>query len=323
MSKITKISCFNPGNIWRDTDGIPIQAHGGGILYHESTYYWYGEDKSGETICGENIICGFRMDAIGIRCYSSSDLYNWKNEGLVLKAVKDNPKHDLYTGGVIERPKVIYNENTGQFVMWLHVDRMDYSYAGAGLAIADGPTGPFRYIGSINPNNNDCRDMTIFKDDDTKAYLVHSSEWNKTMYISALTDDYLGVTGSYTRNFIGCSREAPAVFKSEGKYYIITSGCTGWDPNEAEYATADSMMGEWTVKGNPCRGKDADKTYYAQSTFALPVHGTGAFIMMFDRWKKEDLIDSRYLWLPLSISQGMITIQWRDNWNLKQLINCN
>ena len=33
-----------------DTDGNPINAHGGGILYHEGTYYWYGEFKGDSTI---------------------------------------------------------------------------------------------------------------------------------------------------------------------------------------------------------------------------------------------------------------------------------
>lgn len=36
---------YRPGHIWLDTQGNPIQAHGGGVLYDETshTYYWYGE----------------------------------------------------------------------------------------------------------------------------------------------------------------------------------------------------------------------------------------------------------------------------------------
>ena len=42
---------YHPGRIWLDTDGNPIQAHGGGILYdgRTRTYYWYGEYKDGPT----------------------------------------------------------------------------------------------------------------------------------------------------------------------------------------------------------------------------------------------------------------------------------
>ena len=31
------------GEIWPDNQGVHINAHGGGMLYHEGTYYWYGE----------------------------------------------------------------------------------------------------------------------------------------------------------------------------------------------------------------------------------------------------------------------------------------
>lgn len=42
---------YYPGRIWLDTEGNPIQAHGGGILYDDKTkmYYWYGEYKDGAT----------------------------------------------------------------------------------------------------------------------------------------------------------------------------------------------------------------------------------------------------------------------------------
>jgi hypothetical protein len=42
---------YYPGNVWLDTDGNPIQAHGGGVLYDKRTkiYFWYGENKDGKT----------------------------------------------------------------------------------------------------------------------------------------------------------------------------------------------------------------------------------------------------------------------------------
>lgn len=161
------------------------------------------------------------------------------------------------------------------------------------------------------------RDQTVFVDDDGRAYQFYSSENNETMYISLLTDDYLKPSGRFTRNFIKESREAPAVFKHEGKYYMLSSGCTGWDPNVAEIAVADSIMGTWKTIGNPCTGPDADKTFYAQSTYVQPVIGKkNAYIAMFDRWKKKDLEDSRYVWLPVLIKDGAITIPWHEKWDL-------
>ncbi len=305
------------GEQWLDTAGNPLNAHGAGMLYHDGKYYLYGEYKKGKTILPEWATweC-YRTDVTGVSCYSSPDLENWTFEGIVLPAVPDDPDHDLHPSKVLERPKVVYNAKTGKFVMWAHVESADYSKAAAGVAISDSPTGPFTYIGSFRPNDAMSRDQTVFVDDDGKAYQFASSENNQTLYINELTDDYLRPTGRFTRNFIGQSREAPAVFKKDGKYYMLSSGCTGWDPNQAELAVADSIMGEWKVLGNPCTGKDADKTFYAQSTYVQPVIGKkNCYIAMFDRWNKKDLENSRYVWLPISFDNGTITIPWRESWS--------
>lgn len=46
-------------------------------------------------------------------------------------------------------------------------------------------------------------------------------------------------------------------------------------------------------------------TIYAQITFALPVQGSeNKIILMFDRWNKENLGDSRYVWLPVTFKGG-------------------
>ena len=33
------------GGVWKDTDGVRINAHGGGLLKDGDTWYWYGEHK--------------------------------------------------------------------------------------------------------------------------------------------------------------------------------------------------------------------------------------------------------------------------------------
>jgi beta-galactosidase len=96
---------FVPGEIWRDTAGQPINAHGGGVLFHEGVYYWYGELKEGRTyVPAANYSWGgTRVVAGGVSCYSSTNLTDWKNEGIVLPSVPDDPNHDLHCDKVIER----------------------------------------------------------------------------------------------------------------------------------------------------------------------------------------------------------------------------
>lgn len=80
---------FRPGEVWRDTDGKPIQAHGGGVLFADGTYYWYGENKDAETV-------NKKVPFTGFGCYASTDLLNWRNLGIVLAPVPDDPNHDLH-----------------------------------------------------------------------------------------------------------------------------------------------------------------------------------------------------------------------------------
>lgn len=313
---------FKQLEVWRDTAGQPINAHGGGMLFHDGVYYWYGENKEGRTWLPESTKAweGYRVDITGIRCYSSTDLASWRDEGLVLKSTPDDAAGDLHPSKVCERPHVLFNPRTKKFVMWMHIDSEDYKAARAGVAVADKPTGPFQYLGSVRPEGQMSRDQTVFQDEDGKAYRIYSSENNATTYISLLSDDYLKHSGKFARVFVNRSMEAPAVFKHAGKYWFVGSGCTGWDPNPARSAVADSIWGPWTELGNPCRGAGAEGTFRGQSTCVFPVAGRpGDFIFMADRWNKANLSDSRYFWLRLSFTGKGFELPWQDAWRPNEL----
>jgi hypothetical protein len=345
---------FTPGELWYDNNGVHINAHGGGFLYSNGTYYWFGEHKT-EGEAGN-------VANVGVHCYSSKDLYNWKDEGVVLRVVEGDPDHDIAKGCILERPKVIFNKKTGKYVMWFHLEPKGKGYTGAlsGVAISDEVTGPYQYLQSVRPNaghwpvnveeihktgeirakgltftggelpmNVDslnilardmkngqmARDMTLFVDDDGTAYHIYSSEENSTLHIARLNDEYTAHTGIYSRNFPGRFMEAPAMFKHKGKYYLVMSGCTGWAPNAARSAVADDIMGEWRELGDPCIDDHDQTTFDSQSTFVLSVPGKeGEFIYIGDRWTPSNAIDGRYVWLPIRFEGERFVIEWKDNW---------
>ena len=291
---------------WLDTSGTPIQAHGGSMLFHDGTYYWYGEDRSGPTLA--NPVCEFRTDVIGITCYSSTDLRAWRFEGHVLTANPNDDRHDLRPSGVLERPRVVFNDVSQEFVMWLHVDSEDYSYAKAGIAVGDRPTGPFRYLGSIWPNGADSRDLTIFRDEDGTAYLVHATDWNQSLHVARLTPDYRDVSGEYTKALVDQSREAPIIVRAAAGYHMITSGCTGWRPNTALVATAPVMLGRWQIRDHLTDGPVSFRTFGSQGSYAFTRASDGQSIFMADLWVPEDLGRSSYLWLPLTVAEGRLRV---------------
>lgn len=136
---------FQPGNLWPDNNGVHINAHGGGILFYDGIYYWFGEHK----IAGE----AGNAAHVGVHVYSSRDLYNWRDDGIAL-AVSDDLKSPITRGCILERPKVIYNVRTKKFVMWFHLEPKDAGYSGAlsGVAVADKVTGPFQFLRAFRPN---------------------------------------------------------------------------------------------------------------------------------------------------------------------------
>lgn len=352
---------FLPGQLWPDTNGVPINAHGGGILLHEDIYYWFGEHKT-EGVAGN-------YAQVGVHVYASQDLLNWEDRGIAL-AVEDDPASEITRGCILERPKVIFNARTGRFVMWFHLEPKGAEYAGSlsAVAVADAPTGPFQYLGSLRPNagawpvnvpeeqkmplspaelahldslellggpvpyyprhllfrrdfatGQMARDMTLFVDDDGAAYHLYASEANGTLHLSLLSDDYLRPVGKYIRILPGRFNEAPAMLKWRGSYFLFTSGCTGWAPNEARLLRADSIWGPWEELGNPCLGPGAliTNTFESQGTHILPVAGKkDAFIFMADRWRPLNAIDGRYVWLPVQFRHGVPVVGWMDEWDL-------
>ena len=301
---------FHPGELWYDTSGTPINAHGGGFLYRDHTYYWFGEFKTAGP--------GGNAANVGVSCYSSKDLYHWKNEGIALKVSQDL-NSDIVAGSILERPKVLYNQKTKNYVMWFHLELKGQGYAAAraGVAVSKNATGPYTFLRSFRPDGEMSRDMTLYADDDGKAYLITTSEENQTQHLSQLTDDYLGTTGHFTRIFVHKALEGAAIFKANGHYFYIGSHTTGWAPNPAYAAVAESLAGPWRELGNPCRGENAGLTFGAQSTYVLPVVGKpGAFIFVADRWHPENAIDGRAVWLPISIKDDSFTIAWQPEWSL-------
>jgi hypothetical protein len=302
---------FLPGRQWLDTNGNLIQAHGGGLMRHEGKWYWYGEDRSNGYV------------AIGVSGYVSDDLLNWQHLGLVLPRTAYNEKHGDQT--LCERPKVAYNPATKKFVMWFHYDRSGYGDSRGGVAIADKPEGPFRFLGAQRPiETSTFRDMNLFVDDDGKAYVFYAGEDNWTMHVVRLNKEWTApempmVEGqTWNRILVRKMREAPAPFKHDGKYYLITSACTGWAPNAGDLAVADSPLGPYKSLGNPFIGPTANTSFDTQSTYVIPQPGApdGHFLYLGDRWKPEALQDARYVWLPFQIQNGKAEIQWTDSFSL-------
>jgi len=275
------------GTQFTDTSGSTVHAHGGGMIKVGSYYYWFGEDRHTDGT--------FQY----VSAWRSTDLKTWEFRG---HALSQSSAAELQTAN-IERPKVIYNAATGKYVMWMHKENgSDYSEARAAVAVASSVEGPYTYLGSFRPlGTHMSRDITAFVDDDGSAYMVSAAANNANLNVYRLTADYTGIASLVQVLWAGSYREAPALFKRNGVYFLLTSAATGWAPNQQRYATATSIAGTWSGLADV-----GDSTAFgSQTAYVLPVQGTSgtAYLYLGDRWAGAwggPVVDSRYVWLPLS-----------------------
>lgn len=297
----TRYDAIVPGADWLDTDGVLIQAHGGCMVRtDDGTFYWFGEDhRPGGT------------HFTGIAVYSSKDLYNWKNEGLALKPVEGTPAASDQVG---ERPKVVWSEVTKQWVLYFHSDDPGYDLHLQGIGFSPNITGPYEYQGSYLPLGLPSQDLGMFVDDDDQAYALYGSRGNNaiTRLNEARTNE-----SEIVYSFSGTNLEAPGMFKENGTYYHIFSQKTGYRPNDAQLYTASALTGPWTKQ--PQLAPAGTHTWESQNTFELRIKGTKktTHIFMGDRWDRDELSDSRYMWLPFTIGGAQAaSLEWHDIWKI-------
>lgn len=306
---------------WLDEDGNHINAHGGCVLYQNGTYYWFGENYRKSPVRSNGIVC-----------YTSKDLYNWKYECMAYKcpeAPLRNDYQDMNYGRTLERPKVMYNPNTNQYVMWVHWENGS-GYAASRVAIlySDKVTGPYTFVKTMRPRGDEqpsgSRDQTLLFDPEYRVgYHFGSAEENMTMHTTLLTDNFLDLSNKWARIFVKKQYEAPAVIKYHGRFVAITSGCTGWDPNAAHASYSELPFEGWVDLGNPCVDNNANKTYNSQSNYVFAVPNRyNAYIYMGDRWKGGDYFsdanvgESWHIWLPIDMRTGYPIIRFYSEWDL-------
>ncbi|KAF4458926.1 glycosyl hydrolase family 43 [Fusarium albosuccineum] len=285
-----------PGATWTATNtGEHVQAHGHGLIQVGGTYYMIGEDKTDGTYFQN------------VNCYSSKDLVEWTYVGALLSRTEE--AGDLGPQRIVERPKVIYNDITKKYVLYLHIDSPDYKDARVGIASGDSVCGSYTYHRSFRPLGRQSRDMGLFKDDDGAGYLMTEDREFGTR-IMALSEDYLNVTEiTYEWEYFA---ESPAMLKKNGHYFIFGSHLTGWNPNDNVYSYATSLSGPWSewTEFAPV----GSNTFRSQVSYIQPL-GTDNAIYIGDRWVSTNLAASTYIWLPLTVSGTKVTLEWRDSWS--------
>jgi hypothetical protein len=280
------LTSIRPGQVWLDTEGKRIQAHGFSVFYQDGTYFWYGENKEHTKPFGT-------VWHWGVRCYTSKDLYNWEDRGLIIPPQPDDLQSPLHPTYSMDRPHILYCEKTGKYVAWLKIMAGVTSQFMCVMQ-ADNFFGPYEFVHKIyKPLKMDTGDFALPLDEQTsKAYFIFDRP-HFEIVTATLSEDYTEVTGEYSEHYTGLlppfSREAPAYFKHNEKHYLFTSGTTGYFPNPSQVAVFDDFHSEYIDLGNPHIGDESNTSFSSQISCVLKVPNKDLVIACADRWKPGKL----------------------------------
>lgn len=255
---------------------------------------------------------------------------------------------DLGPSRVVERPKVIYNKSTGQYVMYMHIDSSDYSEAKVGVATGSSVCGKYTYLQSFQPLGFQSRDIGLFQDDDGSGYLLTEdvsicrSELeigicSKLTVISVPTacestscltttspSPPTPISSQTTLRLQPCSSRMDDTISSVSllelpEYHRMIdptdkhpgSHLSGWSPNDNVYTTTTNLSTGWSSWAT--FATVGSNTYTSQTNYILPITSSSA-MYMGDRWVSTNLMRSTYVWLPLVISGTSVTMSNYVNW---------
>lgn len=274
-----------PGRPWLDTHGRRIQAHGGCVYFENGVYYWIGENK-------QFTHKGSRVWSWGVSAYSSTDLMNWRDEGLIIPPVPWDKKSPLHPNRRLDRPHIIHNPKTGKYVAWLKYSEKNSYFT---ILTADELLGPYTlHTAFYQPYGKSSGDFDLALDEKTgEGYLFVETD-HVDCIVCRLNGDFTAAEGEYKYVYQNIkppyTREGIAHMERGGKHYIFSSGMTGYTPNPSEVAMADYWMGPYTVLGDPHADDPSRASFNSQISGIFKLSDKDQYIAVADRWMPDALM---------------------------------
>lgn len=261
-----------------DTNGKKIHAHGGAMFYENGVYYWYGENK--EFTTGKNKIWTY-----GVKCYSSVNLIDWKDEGFLI-APSDDKKSWTHPYRYLDRPHIVKSAKTGKYVCWIKYSAKKESCFC--VFVSDRLLGEYKIVKkAFRPFGKEVGDFDIYTADNGQSYLYFANG-REGIIACRLNEECTDVVGEFKTYYTGITvpycREGIALTEHKGRLYMFTSGMTGYVPNPSEVAELSSPLGGLTRLGNPHVDDKSGASFHSQISCIFKVSGTDNYIAMADRW---------------------------------------
>ena len=217
-------------------------------LVHEGTLYLYvGHDEYYE---GQDTAHGGReFNITEWLCYSTKDMVTWTDHGAVLC-----PTDFAWAVGEAWASQVV--EKDGKFYYFTTVQAGEpFVGKAVGVAVSDSPTGPFvDAIGAplVHDKMTDNGARGWWNDIDPTILIDGDEAWvcwgNGTCFLAKLKPNMTELDGDIRVLDMPRFVEGPWLHKRDSLYYLTYAGM-GYGRENIQYATATSMEGPWTYRG--------------------------------------------------------------------------
>ena len=316
---------INNDTFWKTTTGSYIYSQGGGIFRFPDAqgvehYYWYGAKYQEAVDYCPKALAGSKSNItnfLGVTCYVSDDLVNWK---YVRDVLTPSAAGWAYWVG---RMGVAYIAEAKKYALLTQFN--DHVL----VATCSTPTGNYARHNEIDmtsmigtPNTGD---MTVFTDPDTgKSYLCYSyGKGRSKIYLSEIgvcSDGKIGLKDCH-QIYKGSGREGDCMFKYKNKYYVCASDLYGWNASNVYYLEATSIYGPYTPTNNMQKmpGADADYGHVTQTGFFYTVRGSKQETVIYcgDRWAGFAGNGKGFnQWCPISFVDGKPYFNALSQWHL-------
>ena len=297
-AKKTKWTTISNGQLWLTEQGDTVQAHAPGFIYEGGRWYMVGEDRSHPWNPDVNL-------------YSSVDLQHWRFEQKIIENGVTDPR--LGRSRMIERAKLMHNPRTGKYVVWCHWESKNYGASEAACFEAEAVGGPYKLVWSGRPLDIKSRDCNVFVDVDGQAYFISTTEENQHLGLFTLADDYLSAK-AHTQLFPGQRREAPVIINVDGRYFMLSSACSGWAPNQCKVSYSNNLHSGWSELTDV-----GDKTCFrTQAAAVLEIKGTKqtTYLYVGDRWMDPTLPETKTIIFPITFNGTECQMHYCDRFEI-------
>ncbi len=299
------------GRVLYDTDGKKIYACGGEVLEivekGQKKWYWFGVDDLNRETMNEHP---------GIHLYSSTDLYNWDYEGVMLNE----------DGITYAHPKILYNGE--EYVMWVSYNMWSESEGGmpptmsSGIKVltSESINGPFTAVPDSSVGN-DNGFINLYEESKGNGWLIYtdySAASGSRIFRARLKEDYTGIEGEpqpFQFSSGELSNAEGGIFERNGKYYMVNSGMK-------EYAVADSFDGVWKkdtlTMWDGTDYKDIPMPNQTSHVFHVKTQEADTYVCMGDSVGGDSpSAPVCYIWLPIEFfDDGTIALKEERDWKI-------